>query len=664
MEVVMRHRIQFLLPTILLVVLCTIMVAPALSAATITSTGTGGNWSATTTWVGGVVPGATDDVIIANGATVTINGDITVASITVGQGVSGILTFDVVAIRKVTVTGNITVAAGGTFIAQTPISTTGDLGVTSTSITNVASTSGVVVGMNIGTTTGIAAGTTVASFTANTITLSLASTNTVATASAVLIMGYDDTLSIGGNLTNNGTFDMSRGNAAGICHVTFTKAGDQTISGSGTTTRFRSIALNKTAVANRVVSSINVTAAGTPLAFLGGTWEQNAGRFTATSGSITVGAAGVTSVGLSITGSGGASIYGNINVWGTLIVNTTDSLIVGTGTLTAKIDLTNAGGAIGTFTKGTVVIYGKFNMANASIVTFGGANFVVDPKAFTATDYAFRLTTGSGTNPLNFTSGTFTMLNPSGGSQVELATSSGTFANISGTAKFAFGQGSSTVANAGNAFRLFPSTATQFNDLTINTGTVGVTLTSNIVAKGKLTVTSCGAQTGAFTWTANDYLFNGSAAQVTGTFMPDSVKNVTINNAAGVTTSKSLTIKDTLFLKSGTLSGTYTARVTVTGGTGVKEKSEEMPREYSLKQNYPNPFNPSTNFTYQVAKEGFVSVKVYDVLGKEVAMLVNDVKPAGSYSVTWNAAGLGSGMYFCKMQSGAFTAARKMILIK
>ncbi|MDP2209799.1 MAG: hypothetical protein Q8K98_13655 [Bacteroidota bacterium] len=83
---------------------------------TITSTTIGGAWNATGTWVGDVVPGASNDVIIADGATVTINANVSVASITVGQGTSGILTFDGVAARAVTVTGNVTVAAGGTFI--------------------------------------------------------------------------------------------------------------------------------------------------------------------------------------------------------------------------------------------------------------------------------------------------------------------------------------------------------------------------------------------------------------------------------------------------------------------------------------------------------------------------------------------------------------------
>ena len=659
----MKHTIQILLVAVLVLAMGSIMVATDLVAGTITSTATGGKWSATTTWAGGAVPGASDDVVIANGATVTIDANVTVASITVGQGTGGILTFDNAAIRVVTVSGNVTVAAGGTFIAQTPLSTTGDLGVTSTSITNVASTTGVVVGMNIGTATGIAAGTTVAAFTANTITLSVASTNTAALPGVVLTLGYDDTLYVGGNLTNTGTFDMSRGNAAGICHVTFNKAGDQTLTGTGTTTRFRSITLNKAAVANRVISNINVIAAGTPLTFVAGTWEQNAGRFTATSGTINIGSTAASSA-FNIIGSGSASIFSNLNVFGSLLVNTTDSLIVGSGA--SKIDMTNVIGAVATFTKGTVVVYGKFVTAGVTATTINGANIFVDPKGFTTNDYAFRSTTGTGgTSPVIFTGGTFTILNPNSTplSNPEFAMSSSVAPNYSGTSTFVFGQGTKTVVSP-TGFRVNLSAISVLNNLTLNTGGDSLTFQSNLKVNGNLTITSCAGRSGSFSLTTPNYVFNGSVAQVTGNMLPDTVKNVTIDNALGVTASKQLTIADTLFLKSGTLKGPYTARVTVTGSTGVQENTGAPPREFCLQQNYPNPFNPSTNFTYQVAKEGFVSVKIYDVLGKEVATLVNGVKQAGTYSETWNAAGFGSGIYFCKMQAGSYTETRKLVLMK
>ena len=85
---------------------------------------------------------------------------------------------------------------------------------------------------------------------------------------------------------------------------------------------------------------------------------------------------------------------------------------------------------------------------------------------------------------------------------------------------------------------------------------------------------------------------------------------------------------------------------------------------YRLEQNYPNPFNPTTNITYVLPKAENVSLKVYDVLGREVATLVNEVKPAGAYTVPFNASNLASGVYFYKLQAGSFVQTKKMMLVK
>jgi hypothetical protein len=90
-------------------------------------------------------------------------------------------------------------------------------------------------------------------------------------------------------------------------------------------------------------------------------------------------------------------------------------------------------------------------------------------------------------------------------------------------------------------------------------------------------------------------------------------------------------------------------------------------------QNYPNPFNPSTNIKFQIPSSklgfgnwnlGFVSLKVFDVLGREVATLVNENLPAGSYQVTFNAEGLASGVYFYRLQTGALSETKRMILAR
>lgn len=89
-----------------------------------------------------------------------------------------------------------------------------------------------------------------------------------------------------------------------------------------------------------------------------------------------------------------------------------------------------------------------------------------------------------------------------------------------------------------------------------------------------------------------------------------------------------------------------------------------IPASFALEQNYPNPFNPTTMVRYQVPVTSDVRLIVYDVLGREVASLVNQVQAAGTYTVTFDAAGLASGLYLCRLQSGSEIFTRKMLLIK
>jgi len=83
-----------------------------------------------------------------------------------------------------------------------------------------------------------------------------------------------------------------------------------------------------------------------------------------------------------------------------------------------------------------------------------------------------------------------------------------------------------------------------------------------------------------------------------------------------------------------------------------------------LSQNYPNPFNPTTKINFAIPKQGFVTMKIYDVLGREVRTLVNEVKQAGNYTVDFNAAEFASGVYFYKLTSGDFSDIKRMILVK
>ncbi len=88
------------------------------------------------------------------------------------------------------------------------------------------------------------------------------------------------------------------------------------------------------------------------------------------------------------------------------------------------------------------------------------------------------------------------------------------------------------------------------------------------------------------------------------------------------------------------------------------------PATFALEQNYPNPFNPSTNISYSIPNNSFVTLKVYDMLGNEVATLVNEDKEAGNYQVTFDASALSNGVYFYRLQANGFDITKKMILMK
>jgi hypothetical protein len=90
----------------------------------------------------------------------------------------------------------------------------------------------------------------------------------------------------------------------------------------------------------------------------------------------------------------------------------------------------------------------------------------------------------------------------------------------------------------------------------------------------------------------------------------------------------------------------------------------QLPTVFSLSQNYPNPFNPSTRIDFQLPVSTHISLMVYDILGREVALLANEVKTAGSYHVTWDAANLPSGIYVYRLAAGNYVSIRKMVLVR
>jgi hypothetical protein len=106
-----------------------------------------------------------------------------------------------------------------------------------------------------------------------------------------------------------------------------------------------------------------------------------------------------------------------------------------------------------------------------------------------------------------------------------------------------------------------------------------------------------------------------------------------------------------------------TGAVILVQPTRVKEGTT-VPEQFSLYQNYPNPFNPTTNIKFSIPSSNFTSLKIFDMLGKEIAVLVSEKKDAGEYTVPFNAARMPSGIYFYQLRSGNFVETKKMILMK
>ena len=89
-----------------------------------------------------------------------------------------------------------------------------------------------------------------------------------------------------------------------------------------------------------------------------------------------------------------------------------------------------------------------------------------------------------------------------------------------------------------------------------------------------------------------------------------------------------------------------------------------IPGEFRLEQNYPNPFNPATKINYFIPEKGMVSLKIFDVLGREVATLFSGEQGGGNYSVTFDGSTLSSGVYFYRLQAGKTSMSRKLVLVK
>ena len=168
----------------------------------------------------------------------------------------------------------------------------------------------------------------------------------------------------------------------------------------------------------------------------------------------------------------------------------------------------------------------------------------------------------------------------------------------------------------------------------------------------KLRIDSLKTRTKQFTHTFASPVFiaNKDSSVYVLSFRPDSVR----------------TFIDTLFVYSNQQKGVISIAVTGKGNplTSVLHGDELRPNQFALDQNYPNPFNPTTTIGFQLPANNYTTLIVYDVLGREVATLIDEMKEAGYYSATFNASKLSSGMYIARLKSGEKVQLKKMQLLK
>jgi hypothetical protein len=184
------------------------------------------------------------------------------------------------------------------------------------------------------------------------------------------------------------------------------------------------------------------------------------------------------------------------------------------------------------------------------------------------------------------------------------------------------------------------------------------------------------AVTGVTVSPTKDTVAVGDTSQLTATVKPSIATNTAItwtssNEAIATVSSTGLVTgieagKATITVTTQNIGKTATCFVTVVKTTGVElpANMRELPHSFMLKQNYPNPFNPSTMISFDLPKKSFVSLKAFDVLGREAASILSEEMSAGSYTRQWNANGLPSGIYFYRLQADNFVDTKKLILLR
>ena len=171
--------------------------------------------------------------------------------------------------------------------------------------------------------------------------------------------------------------------------------------------------------------------------------------------------------------------------------------------------------------------------------------------------------------------------------------------------------------------------------------------------------------TGDFRVCASDmisgkYYFFGNNVGASVDLTTGSIANITLGGISGGAITSALLYGPYMFIGTET-GGVFRTQLSTL--TDVSEKKEQ-PINFILSQNYPNPFNPTTTISFSLPSKSFVSLKIFDALGREVSVLVSEEMPSGTYSKQWNANNFPSGVYFFRLQAGLFTETKKLMLLR
>ncbi|MDE3057290.1 MAG: T9SS type A sorting domain-containing protein [Bacteroidota bacterium] len=333
-----------------------------------------------------------------------------------------------------------------------------------------------------------------------------------------------------------------------------------------------------------------------------------------------------------------------------------------------------------------VTIEGDVLIMGGQFATNGTSNtlttvLVTQKGNISVTGGNFSVSRGSGPNVWwkaggNFSVSNATIQNSGGTTKMNALEFTGSTAHTFTLEGVTFSGGLTVIVDSGSALAMGTSEITPDNSGSFIVYATGAVATGD--PAGVNGAVQCTGERGggnSFSTEAN-YTFNGTTAQVTGTSMPTTVNDLTIDNPAGVTLSQATTINGVLHLKAGVFDNTVpftlgpNGSISREGGNlkvdadAVQPVDAPIPHQFFVAQNYPNPFNPTTNIQYGVPGTSLVSVKVFNLLGQEVATLVNGVQSAGVYTVDFDASSFGSGVYFYRVQAGKSVETKRMIVMK